>query len=916
MKRFITAVILFLVLSLSAPAFADTVMTAPDGTPLCFGQTIVNCKLNLDQPNFTYHCVLMGMYNGVPLIAPIEQSNPEIKDRLFMVTLTNSTSQEKDATCAYNAKFDFIDRNTIKIEGRPLANYMLSHISSTKKAFDLPAGRAIQWQNNQFATEDSRYNQLLLTNQFSSGGFDAFDIQTYGQKDFPQIKAVFRKTVTIPEGYIVNNIDELDLNAYKTGVVKSALPRTMFIWCKQPRETGIDGLQLTAPTHLLVAQYDGDKITAINQDIRLDYAPAESAVAQMPNFENIVGGQLVAPLNNGQLAYCYTNSRGYTTSTWHLRPDSTRTYKNTITSYALPISVNGNGNITLAGKQIIYELNRDISFNYGGAGKKRAQKLAEAAGPIWKSINIQNPGAQIDINKNYYNKISIKPWSGFPNITLVAHSDNLSIKYSGSFKDVTSDYSPDKITTKRVVDSDPAHNKLDSYMLQNSASVYAVMYGWPYHAVKEGIVQRTFPTFTQSKNYTLATSEDFSNGCSTSLENGAQKKTPGGPSFKFAVATAYSYNHSQSTDQTQSVNTEFTLEKTDIAMEAGLYANTGVVFYNFNKLIINSAGIFQNESNQSTEIIIPGLSDRAIDKVQFEYIIAGAAAKPEDGVIHTCLFDLGNPSKLTRPDAFMYDEFRGNTYSPLSKGLMPKPSSRIIFDDAYQKADIQLKEIDVFQKTSGFNDLLSRAKQYGKKTIDGKDISVGVIPYIEQGGNKTGKIQYTLDASTSVSCTKSVRQTMTDAHTWSVGKVWEYNGIAGGLTSGEVTYDGSTTYSTSTEGSNGYKITIPGCVMSSSLTMEYYTFYIDIPMLKNILQKAVALKAKDDAGALIKYEKPFYIPDYCWDNNNSFMLMIPFATKKTVDAVDRVAAKEARAASDSNRQVLSILRGVVISAGL
>jgi len=171
-------------------------------------------------------------------------------------------------------------------------------------------------------------------------------------------------------------------------------------------------------------------------------------------------------------------------------------------------------------------------------------------------------------------------------------------------------------------------------------------------------------------------------------------------------------------------------------------------------------------------------------------------------------------------------------------------------------------------------------------------LSVGVIPYIQKGGDRSGVVQYTLANDTTVSYGKSIRQSTTTTHSWSEGVDWEYNGKRGFLVGGEVAYNGSVSYSTATEGANGFQMTIPGCITGADETMEYYVAYIDIPALKNDLYKKELAKSVDKKGNPVKFVKPFYVPDYCWDNNNSFMLMIPYIPKQSVASIARQAAKE------------------------
>ena len=575
-------------------------------------------------------------------------------------------------------------------------------------------------------------------------------------------------------------------------------------------------------------------------------------------------------------------------------------YENRLNSYALPIAVTrkaGQYKIVLGSKQNLYESVRKISFDtYSwGTRKKWIAKQEEASGQIWCDINIQNPGVRMKITKDDDNSVSVAPWLGFPEIDKVTHREISSGTKVGKLLDITADYNPDKINTKRLLT--PSGNRLDDYILQKSTSVYAVMYGWPYHAVENGTKQKVFPAFSKSEDYIISSSQDFTNGCSTTLTNGVQKKVPAGPSFKVASNSAYSYTNTQSSSQTQSVKVEYTLNNSgNGALPDDVYANTGVVFYTFNQLTFNSVGKFYYKINgiDSDALVVPGLSDRP-GGMDFEYLFAAVALKPRDSdkVMHTCLFDLRDPAQLSKPDDFRNSkDFAKNTYSPLSKGLAAKPSSRILFDSTYLSLADDVNKIRDFQESVNFESLLDSVKSYGKVKIDGQDLSIGVIPYIQKGGDKTGVVQYTLERDTAVSYGKSIRQSMTNTHEWSQGIDWEYNGKSGFLTGGSVDYFGSVSYSTSTEGANGFQLTVPGCIAGASETMEYYVVYIDIPALKNNLYKKELAKAVDKNGKPIKFAKPFYAPDYCWDTNNSFMLMIPYIPNQSVAAIVRQAKKE------------------------
>ena len=262
-------------------------------------------------------------------------------------------------------------------------------------------------------------------------------------------------------------------------------------------------------------------------------------------------------------------------------------YENRLNSYALPIAVTrkaGQYKIVLGSKQNLYESVRKISFDtYSwGTRKKWIAKQEEASGQIWCDINIQNPGVRMKITKDDDNSVSVAPWLGFPEIDKVTHREISSGTKVGKLLDITADYNPDKINTKRLLT--PSGNRLDDYILQKSTSVYAVMYGWPYHAVENGTKQKVFPAFSKSEDYIISSSQDFTNGCSTTLTNGVQKKVPAGPSFKVASNSAYSYTNTQSSSQTQSVKVEYTLNNSgNGALPDDVYANTGVVFYTFNQ---------------------------------------------------------------------------------------------------------------------------------------------------------------------------------------------------------------------------------------------------------------------------------------------------------------------------------------------
>ena len=213
-------------------------------------------------------------------------------------------------------------------------------------------------------------------------------------------------------------------------------------------------------------------------------------------------------------------------------------------------------------------------------------------------------------------------------------------------------------------------------------------------------------------------------------------------------------------------------------------------------------------------------------------------------------------------------------YAALSDGLLQRPfGSLILYKDDHMDKELneQLEAIRAWQKRNPLVEDLQRFCNGG-----------GVAPYGRQESNNPGCYVSNFNKATTLSISTGSTDIVTSSHQGYVGVFFEWtvgSKIKGFKTKGDCVYKGGKSEMHSKSATDAFTLSQPGHSQSDYVRW-YYFFNIDVPALKSyMLSHSYKLQCSSVAGKTDfqnEAVRPSFIPKYCWDLNQSFVLGFPW----------------------------------------
>jgi hypothetical protein len=918
-------------------ATADTSITAPDGSQVCIGQTILQVPLDPAKRSEANKCLLIGMIDGRFVVANTDQANPVTKGNLYFVQLASDTK----------ANYSFLEQDRISFEyPGDLAAYGIS----TEAWEGAPRGQIVEWafpggkRMEGGKTVDTPPKRMVLVINRYCRAIQAFDLTEVSANGITRYTLKSRKEITLPPKYssmIITCLDVIDLNAFvlspKDKPLEKPYPWTLLVGCKPDRRTGIDNRQLNAPLHMLsctlsetfTLQTIGEPINFYYEAVG-DTNPTFSSGA----FSNIIGGGLIAPAPDGSLCYYVAKGGGSIT---HMGRKT-----NMFSASVIPLTITMNPNTDLAPHLL------------------PAHRLQGDSGTYATGIDANYV---VDTDDYWDGNIGTSDFRRYnfhatgPKISM--EGGKLSVLVAGKHDKTFGD------NTVGQIDGAPAEeinkiNKAASIPVEDAAKsdlvgrqrairlaqgtrVIAVLYGFPYLAIPE---RQSIPPekneamkslFSANKTSVAMETDAYANGVSAALELGVGA-SKGGPweGTKVSAKSAYEYKNEKqrTTGVNVSVTTDYApspaAEKPFEFFDAGCVISTGI--QPTIQTISRISAIEGKSKFPDRRVFVVGLEkDRT-----FQYSVCSLGLAQRGGAGFTVeTFFLADPAKRTVMRSFKDDDGTFETdHSILSAGLTPRPISSLVRlrtqpgtpepkavqpvaapskDKAPESVDTQppatpstpalavattttkvaSSEMRIFEDTLQAKMEEIRAWQKKSGLVAGllqllETPNSGVAPY-SGSGDKGGQIgagvfQGSFATTDTFSITELASVIQTSTHTYSVGLAWEVSFATGPLaffTKGEVMYRGSQWSKYQKDSSGTLRIVKPGIAGLPEYPTSLMAVSVDVPALKSYMTTndyPFEGTTKTDRTA----RRPGFIPQFCWDEDQAFLLFMPFIPDDTV----------------------------------
>jgi len=905
-----TGLLVLLAAGTLPPLKADTIITAPAsekdqknppprGVPICLGQAIV--RVDFSKANFdkdlakltAQPCLLMGMINGRIVAADVDQSNQKKPtfNKLFMVDLLDSKS----------AGFSGLLEDCVNVEvspaGAKLANYINDKVAYSRDPWFNRRGQLLQWslpsKDPQKPNDIQKF--VLMTDGYSKGGFDMWSLEpdpvTQGQPNVTnKVKLTYKTRKLLGNckdvkgsDLFVNALDCIDLNQFKTADNKTNYRKALMVWCKPDGCKGYDNIQLSAPKYLLSCTLEDDNDTPVPVLYMLDHGIKNYTKSghEENKWSNVVGGFVLAPTAGGKLRYWCAKVDGlvFTYGGWHFGAK--------LKAISMPIRLGSSNNVYVAGpiteesvfsrsetpdKQDLRDImTREYTVENAGLGFTFTPD-----GTVWLNASVI-PG--YDVRERGWDKI------GITESLSKAEIEELNKKGTILGGGVPTDVS----------------DRLTRLNRTQGITVVRVILGWPYVAMKSDghpESQGNAPYIKLDECSTTIDQAGFNNGLSFSVQAGLSvgiKKVAGGTSG-IKAGYEYKYDHTQSrsvsiseTATYYAVNSPNDLEDAKRMWASGVVVATKLFpqFTRASRCIPSTEKPDLTLDNDTNKFVYMA-AGMQLENTEGCHTAAAAGLLPGKSVGQSTIknpFLCQDPSLTglgqqtyydyqdrnpTKPDKFTTD------YSAISDGLLTRPSSLILYKEGASDNDLEqrLEEIRAWQKANPIvRDLEFFAKEKG-----------GVEPYGKSGGRYVSRF----NESASLSVTTGDTDIVTSTHQGYVGMYWEWKvgtPVFGGEGKADCVFKGGKSTMHSQKEDKSFTLWQPG--LSKYPKDRYYYFYnIDVPAMKSyMLSHSYTLKCNpwgSQSGGFNKVAiRPTFIPKYCWDESQSFVLGFPWIPDST-----------------------------------
>jgi hypothetical protein len=897
----------YLLATLATPVpsvMADTVISAPAprdqqkdppprAVPLCLGQAIV--RVDFSKANFDKElakltaqpCLLMGLINGRVVAADVDQNDQKKPtfNKLFMVDLLDSK------TASFSGLLEDCVAITPSPSGQTLANYANKDIAYSRDPWFNRRGQLLQWALPSLDPQkpENIRQYVLMTDGYQKGCIDLWALEpdpvTPGSPiTTNKVKLTF-KTKKLLGNYqnlkgadlYVNALDCIDLNQFKTDDNGTTYPKALMVWCKPNGCAGYDNLQLSAPVYLVSCALDNDSDTPIPVNDMVDFGIKcyQKAGHQKNEWANVVGGFVVAPTRDGKLRYWCARSEGNISGDYW--------FTCYLKAVSMPIVYDSTGKFV--------SVRRDCKVESGfGRHEWTSVSDDDQRHTMTRQYNVENPGLGFtfdnDADKTVRLNACVFPSKEFKDIHVKDNNDKIGVTETLSPEETANLNKSVTINGGKVNMSD-LQARLTRLKRCQGVQVLRVLLGWPYVAMPDNQdpSKSEGPSVVISNSNTTIDQGSFNNGLSCSLEVGYQTGVDKMWSAAVGVKAGYEYKYDHMSNNSFTIAEQAgykTLQGVSDAEGAKKAYASGAVFVS--KVMPNFTRISKVEKSK-TEPFLKIEGDTAnffCPAVSMQLAPVGESASN----VTMIPFLNSDPSNvgqlLTYSD---WEDGKRNSplpgfqtdYAAMADGLLKKPLGSLL---SYKTdADFNAK-LDAIRDWQDKNPLVDDLQSFCN---DG-----GVTPYGRPGGTNPGCYASNFNNSKSLSITTGSTDVVTRSHQGYVGLWFEfsYHPLGGIKGKGDCLFKtGSSTVHSKSE-TNAFTLNQPG-LSNSPYERWYYFFNIDVPAMKSyMLSHSYKLRCSsvpEKTDFKNEAVRPSFVPKYCWDMNQSFVLGFPWIPPKGVN---------------------------------
>lgn len=871
-----------LLLLLGSGLHADTIITDPKGMTLCLGKTVVS--VNLERVNYDPRfqkfpelkdCsfLIMGMMDGRVVGADCKQepSRPTY-NKLFYITLLG------DGKASYSGLVE--DQIPIRSGAKSLKDFVKKDV--LLNSYSRIRGQLLPWEATRKDGTSVKYVMMIDGYAQSISLFTLNDVPAPASGDNLHLRElVYSRELILPssskpyQNYFINAIDCIDLNAFRepcNPLNTNDYPMALMVWCKPDRNTGYELMSLDAPSDALTCSLN-ENLTTIKIESEDGFA-LDVYSSKNFNVNQIVGGFLTAPDETGKLCYwCekliagytayYGVTQGYYTFQIHKKP----------IVYTPPSTTSPKGIIKTEISTSNCEWNKQDKDHQ----------------PVewWNEISLQNPGPKISIDKDAGKKVHIKPavvddCEIFKTSKLSSGSNFIGILEETPKADI------DKINKNIEIFGGKIPNldlklRLNRVARVEGWTILRVLLGQPY------VAGPTPPssTWEYKADRTRIQQYSFNNGFSTKDSFGIKmgKDDLGSRStfvsFESGVKGEYEYKYTRATNDEVIASAGYKLEvKTERAY------SSGAVFYTALKPQIYSMGrILPNKDAQYLTV-----SGAGNDRFNLWIMNVIPQVGNKSSAIRQMEFLCENPAKTAGDTLDQYrdreDQADGESvifetdYAVLSDGLLARPYSSLIMGPESGLKQLLLdrsKQITDWERTNNIiQDIESFYNGGGVQSYSSYATHQNLQDWLPLDGSCVAT-PFNISSTYSISYKSEDKNTR--SHQGAVGFYWKLTLANMFNYEGEKMYKGGEERVNSDSEKTQYTVTVPGYPgINLNKNRSYYYYWVDVPSMKSwMASHSYTLSTGENKGSYTnELHRPSFIPVYAWDNNQSFMLGVPW----------------------------------------
>jgi hypothetical protein len=848
---------------------ADTVVTDPRGGTLCFGKSTVKVdfgRANFDAELSKLHdaeCLVMGVIDGRVVVANLNQTaSGPTQNKLFFVGLLGDGK----------ASFSGLISDRINVTGSmALKQFVKTEEQNLGARGYIPIpiriirGQLLPWKGKKPDGTPTQY--ILMTDQYQKG-ISVFEYRS--ENTAGEVTGImeihFVRNMLLPgkfTDYNVNVLDAINLNAFRDTENVTEYQPALMVWCKPNFRTGYNNTQLVAPTDLLCCLVD-DAVTqiTINSEDHFNYKPYTEGGSES---ENMLTGFITAPNDDGKLCY------------WGCKVSADIGFFDTpIRSevHVMPIVFSQKGIMTRPST---------VKCVWNDDDGRRYDSLAQR----WSKWYSSNPGLRILFKKRQDNEVGMTP-ALMPDIEpYEVGNDRIGVCDTAAQAEV------DQINAKiriagGAIPSNPT-DRLKRLAQVEGWTVLRVFLGQPYVAapkltptdpVKPKMIYKDCYIsykYDKSSLYQYA----FNNGTSESLSIGVSgKKTAGFAKFDAGVKSTYEYKYNKATNAEVSIGVE-----TEQRASGASSFDQGTIVYTSVKPIISSISRIvpqKGAKNLTVEgdpkgtfsmLMINASPQQNIDSkvVSFQNFLCSNPAVTSEGADGT------GKTYIDAADGEGKSLSFKTPYSVFSDGLVPRTVSSLIeCNQAYDDMSVDAARNLIWGWQSSNNIIVDiqqfNSNEGGVSAYFGK-VENGQMTPLRDGSVNTG-----FNQSAAFSIIHETETKVTRSHQGTVGFYWNLDFVGLFNTKGEVNYKGGREELNTDSEKHKFEVSMGGWDGAPNYKRAYYYYWIDVPSMKSYMAShTYTLQAGENKGTYTnEVHRPGFIPAYCWVNDQSFMLGVPW----------------------------------------